>query len=267
MLAQWIRVFFSDNGVLTDYSIEAQQNSQLAFPAVATQDYIYVAQYFPFNNLFIEIDTANANASALSCEYWDGQQWRAGVDSVDATKSSGATLAVAGVFQFSPNKNYKWQIIKDTSETGNTPVQLQSLSIYDAYWMRLKVSADLSAGTKIRKISYAFTTNQIMLGIDPEINQYLTAWGGASKLDWNEQIILASQHLVADFKARQLIVGVGNIVRFDDIALAVAYRTLGLIYAQLGEAFKAKYDDSVIQYNKLLGIKRFTLDRNDDAQV
>ncbi len=267
MLSQWVRVFLSDNGSLTDYSIEAQDSTSFAFPAVATEDYIYVGQYFPFNNLFIEMQTVNSNASVLSCQYWDGKQWQNGLDVIDGTKASGACFGKNGVFQFSPNRRIKWVQIEDTSVAQNTPSELQSLNIYDLYWMRLKVSADLSITTAIKKLTYAFTTNELMLGIDPEINQYLSAWGGVSKTNWNEQIILASQHLVADFKARQLIMGVGNIVRFDDISLPVAYRALALVYSQLGTAFKEKYDDAMVQYNRLLSIKRFTLDRNDDAAV
>lgn len=267
MLSQWIRVFFSDNGTLTDKSIEAQDGSDMAFPAVAAEDYIYVGQYFPFNNLFIEMDTPNVTASLMSTEYWDGKQWRASVDILDGTKLLGATLGRSGVIQFAPNRQYKWNIIQDTSETNHTPAQLQTLTIYDLYWMRMKVSANLDAGTIIKKISYAFTTNQLMQGIDPEINEYLSAWGGVSKINWNEQIILASQHLVADFKARQLVVAPGNIVRFDDIALPVAYRTVALVYSQLGDAFKAKYDDAMRLYTNLLAVKRFTIDRNDDGAV
>lgn len=268
MLSQWIRVFFSDNGALTDKSIAAQDGSGMAFPAVAAQDYIYVGQYFPFNNLFIEMSTTvNDEASILSCEYWDSRQWRSGVDFVDGTNVSGATLARSGVFQFSPNRNYSWQYVVDTSDPQGVPAELSTLSIYDLYWLRLKVSANLDAATVLKKISYAFTTNEAMRSIDPDIDKYLVPWGGATKTSWNEQIILASQHLVADLKGRQLIVGVGNLVRFDDISLAVAYRTNALIYSQLGAAFKDKYADAIKQYESLLNLKRFTIDKNNNAQV
>jgi hypothetical protein len=55
MLYQWIRVIDGDNGTLTDVSVENQEEgTTLAMDIVAAEDYIYVAQHFPFNNFWMQ---------------------------------------------------------------------------------------------------------------------------------------------------------------------------------------------------------------------
>jgi len=262
MLHNWIRVFYSDNGVLTDFSIEAQNNADtIPLELVAGQDYVYVGQYFPFNNLFFQLDTANTVASVMSAQYWDGKVWRDAVDFIDSTKLLGKTLARNGVIQWSPDRQYSWLKTEDTTDRG-APTELSTLEIYELHWMRLKVSVNLSAGTIVKDLGYAFTANHMLSSIDPEINEYLVPWGGVSKTNWDEQIQLASTHVVADLRSRGLIVAPGNVLRFDDVSLATAYRTLQVIYSRLGEAFDARKQDAQDNYEKLLNLKGFTFDTN-----
>lgn len=267
MLHNWIRVFYSDNGTLADYSLEAQTNGETVPASLVTgEDFIYVGQYFPFNNVYFEPLAVNDNASVMRVDYWDGRAWRAGVDVIDATKSQGKTLARAGVIQFSPDIDFSWSRVSDTTKNGEPP-ELSSLEIYDLFWARFKVSASLTTTTTLRKVGYSFTTGEMLTAIDPEINEYLVPWGGVSKTSWAEQIQLASMHVVADLKSKGLIVAPGNILRFDDVSLPCAYRTLAVIYSRLGEAFAARKDDALKQYGELLNIQRFTLDRDNNARV
>jgi len=262
MLHNWIRVFYSDNGVLTDYSVEAQNNADtIPLELVAGQDYVYVGQYFPFNNLFFQLDTANTVVSVMSAQYWDGKVWRDAVDFIDSTKLLGKTLARNGVIQWSPDRNNSWLKTEDTTDRG-APTELSTLEIYELHWMRLKVSVSLSAGTIIKDLGYAFTANHMLSSIDPEINEYLVPWGGVSKTNWDEQIQLASNHVVADLRSRGLVVAPGNVLRFDDVSLATAYRTLQIIYSRLGEAFAPRKQDAQENYEKLLNLKGFTFDTN-----
>lgn len=267
MMHNWIRVLYSDNGSLTDYSIESQLNTETFLaPLVASEDYIYVGQYYPFNNLFIDLSVANDTASVLSVEYWDGRLWKTAVDVLDGTKSQGKTLKRSGIIQWSPDIDFSWSEITDTSRN-QSALELQSVELYNLWWVRLKVSSTIDATTAIKTIGYRFTDTGMMSGIDPEINEYLQPWGGASKTNWDEQIQLASLYLVADLKASGLIVHPGNVLRFDDVSLATANRTLAMIYAQLGEAFKPKMKDALDVYNSLKNIKRFTFDSDRNGRV
>lgn len=265
MLAQWIRVFYSNNGVLTDYSLAAQDTDAIPFPIVAAEDYLYIAQYFPFNNFYLDLDVVNDQASVMTVQYWYGKEWVNAVDLIDATKVNGVSLAKSGVVQFSPSRRYKWTEIVDTSLEQNS--SLTSLEIYNNYWLRVKFSADLNALTAIESISYKFANDEMLVAIDSEINNYLLAWGGITKTNWNEQLLLASQYLIYDLKSKGLIIHPGNILRFDDVSMACAHRCLMIIYAQLGESFKDKYNYSLGMFNELMSIKRFNFDVDLDARL
>jgi hypothetical protein len=266
MLTQWVRTIFNDNSVLTDFSIESQNRESFAIPYVAGQDYVYIAQYFPFNNFFIETDVANDQASVVSVDYISGKQWVAAVDIIDGTKASGISLSKAGVVQFTPD-DYNWTSIVDPRKIGGTSLGIEALPIFDLYWIRVKFSASLKATTSIKSISYNFSTDRLLESIDPEIDNYKEPWGGVSKTNWVEQTMLGSQHVVAELKSRGLILSPGNILRFDDVCLATTYRTLMIIYAMLGKDFEEKYKNAEKEFKVLMDIKRFTFDKNQDGKV
>lgn len=265
MLTQWIRTILNDNGTLNDFSIESQNRESFTLPIVAAQDYIYVGQYFPFNNFFLEMDTVNDQTSEISIDYISGNQWKSAVDIVDGTKSSGVTLAKSGVIQYTPD-DFNWTKIVDPRKL-NLSLGIDTLAIFDMYWIRLKFNNDLKITTSIKSLSYAFSSDRLLESVDPEIDNYKEAWGGVSKVDWIEQILLGSQHLVADLKSKGLVLAPGNILRFDDVNLACTYRTFMIIYAILGKDFRDKYINAEKEYKGLTDIKRFSFDKNTDGKL
>jgi len=271
MLTQWIRTIYSDNGVLTDYSMEAQdRDSTFTGAMVAAQDNIYVGQYYPFNSLFIQITVANDEESNLSVQTYNGQTWEDVNDLLDGTKTSGKTLAKSGVIQFNPDYNKVWQYANDTS----LPTELSTLKIFGLYWIKLSVSNDLtqaivsppSAGTTLRRITYKFTTQEIIESMDPDINEYLTAWE-SGKTDWTEQILTASQLMALDLRGRGIIKSPANIMRFDDVAHLAAFKSLSVIYGGLGgEKIKKKVEVDK-EYDKLKNSLIFTTDKYENGVV
>ena len=93
MLYQYIRTFDADDGTLTDLSLDNQdESSTLPFDLVVSEDYYYIAQFFPFNNFFVQIDTANDVTASITLEYYDGTSWREAVDVLDGTSTSGVSF-------------------------------------------------------------------------------------------------------------------------------------------------------------------------------
>ena len=264
MLTQWIRLL-TKQASLIDRSLASQDETGFA-ANFTTTDYLYIGQHYAFNNFFVEMTTPNVVPSVLSIEYWDGRQWRAAVDILDGSSLAGATLGKTGVVQFSPDTQYSWTRVNDTSEEDAT-FGLETVNIYNMFWLRLKVSVNLTAGTNIEHLSYAFTNDRMLKSIDPEIDQYLTAWGGVGKTNWIEQIRLGSQHVIIDLKARSMVLSNAQILRFDDVSLAAAYRTLLQIYAPFGEGFKDKRAFAQAQYTAAMDVKNFSFDRNNDAEL
>ncbi len=265
MISQWIRVIHSDNGVLSDKTIEAQNNDSIPLPIVAAEDAIYIGQAFPFNNFHIDMSTVNDAASSISIEYWN-KEWNQAVDILDETKLAGATFGEDGVIQFSPDRNVGgWTRVSDPRQETDPSWGLSSIAAFDLYWIKLTFSADFNAASVLNSISYAFSNDILLEGIEPEIDEYKNAWGGASKSDWVEQIKIASQQVVADMKSREFIVHSGNVLRIDDVSMPTSYKTLVNIYAILGKDFTEKREFFVKRYNELMSKKRFTIDKDNDG--
>lgn len=266
MLYEFVRVFYSDNGTLTDLSIDNQEDGKtVRANLVAAEDYIYIFKYYPFNNLFIQVDTANDETATLNFEYWNGRGWQAMVDLLDGTLASGKTIARSGIVQYSPDPNYKWNYVNDTSKSG-APTETSSLKLFYMYPMRISTSGDLKATAKIKTISYAFTTSQQLSRLCIEINKFLPAFG-TGKTNWETEIMTASLHVVKDLKSKGMIVAEGNILRMDDVSLATDYRTLALIYASLGASQDKARDYWERKYTEVLNNARYTFDNDEDAFV
>ena len=264
MLKSWTRVLVDKDGSIVDRSI-LNQNGDGFSSDLSSSEFIYIGQYFPFNNFSVDLIEENAVTGAMTVEYWDGNEFIDMVDLLDGSTSGGATFALNGTVQFQPNKNNSWSCISDTSDESGFP--LSGFHLYDLYWARISVQNQLTAATKIKHLRYKFCEHNDLIAVDPEINDYLNAWGGATKTTWDEQIYQASDNIISELRERKLIFHPGQILRFEDVHKACVYQTLLMIYSQLGESFKPKFDNYQKLYKQHLGDKRFTFDTNKNAQV
>jgi hypothetical protein len=265
MLHEWLRLIRKDNATYSDNSIANQREDEtVALNIVAAEDAIYIGKQFPFNNFFFWMgSTVNAEASTMTVEYWSNDEWVEAVDILDATSSGGATLARNGAVQFSPDIDYNWTIVNDTSESGNhVPDDLADFTIYNLYWIKITFSADLTAGTVLKRLSYAFTTDSTIVGIDHEIEDFLSHF---SQDDYTKQIIAASEETVDELQVRGLLVDEGQVIRIGEVGRAVAYKALEIIYFNLGDSYADKRRSVASKFDKALKIKRFTFDQDLDA--
>jgi len=160
------RVILSDNTVLTDLSINLNnfKSGTETVVLVAAEDFLFVGSDLPFNHRYLDIGTANSNASVLSVSLWDGDTFSAAVDTIDETDSSGVTLAQSGVFSWKLDKNKNWSR-KDTEDVTG----LTTLTIYHLFWARFAVSADLSGGTTLNTVGNKFSSDADLGVLYPEL--------------------------------------------------------------------------------------------------
>jgi len=260
------RIFYSDNTTIGDYTLEARNADTIPAEMVAAEDYIYIASWDPMNSFFIQIETANTNASIMSIQYWGNSEWADAVDIIDGTKSSGKTLAQTGVVKFIPDKDKMFQRVTDTT-SDSAPSELSSIEIYDRFWLRIKVSADLSAGTEIKRIFYRFADDAKLNYLDPVLSNYLTSWE-AGKSNWDEQLMTASEEVVLDLRRRGIIQGSEQLINIDELELMTAYRALQIIYSGLGGENELKKAEAAgKKYHDISGNMRFTIDVYGDARI
>ena len=69
LLTQWIRAFRRTGaGVVTDLSLDLQDETASVTLDLQTDEYLYVAQQMPFNNLYFDLVTPNATGSNVTVE-------------------------------------------------------------------------------------------------------------------------------------------------------------------------------------------------------
>jgi hypothetical protein len=264
VLFNYLRLLYSDNGVLTDRSLDNQDETiNITLSMVVNEDYIYIGKLYPFNNFFIKSTVANDVASIMTVQYWDGKIWQSAIDLLDGTSVGGVSLAQSGIVQFVPQKDTHWQRLLSTKEN-NAPTELNTKEIYNLYWIRIKFSASLKATTSINTISYAFTRSQRLDNIDYAINAYKTSFGVTT---WDDQILTGSLHVVSDLKSRGLVLDSGQILMFDDVELPTCYKTLQIIFQSLGPSYVDKRDYYESKYKETISSNSYTFDQNDNAKV
>lgn len=260
ILSQWIRLIRDNVSTLSDVSLAGQNDTDtIPFAMASATDFLYVGQHYPFSNLFLDTNAVNTSAASLTIEMWTGSAWDAVVDILDGTQAAGKTLARKGNVAWSTNRNSSWNWVEDTSSGG--PSELSTFTIYNLYWLRIAVSADLSAGTILDRVTYAFCSEEQLGRINPEIDSYLSNWE-TGKTDWYDQIQLASTMVLADLKAKGIVFTRGQIHNYEDICTATAYRALIIILTHLGTDYKDLVASYWKNYQSLLSIKRFDIDKD-----
>lgn len=276
MLHQYLRLLKYNGTTFTDLSLDNQDESASVSMELQPTDYLYIGQIYPFNNFFYRALDVNTVAANMTIEYWAGNGigWTSVFDILDGTVSAGVPFAKSGVIQFSPNRRISWLNIEDTSEA-YSPSEMQTLRIYNLFWIRLKVDTSLTPPAAVpplvtpdpasaKCISYAFTTTDQLNNLDVEIGGFYDSFG-TSKTDWIDEIVTSSKLMIADFRRMGIVQTYGQLLRFDDVSMACVFKTLWLIYSNLGKAYvdKAKWAND--QYLKCLSAERFTVDKDGDA--
>lgn len=267
MLSRYIRVIHSDNGTLTDKSLVSQDRTNtFSLPIVSGEDYIYIGQYYPTNNLYFSIDTANTNSATISIDIWNNE-WTSAVDILDATSDSGKSMAQSGVVQWDIDRdNMGWTRLHDPTDEG-ADLGFNTLDIYDLYWIRIGFSADLSSGSDINQVGYKFASDNDIKALAPDINDYLASWE-TGKTNWEEQLLEGSKQLINWLKINGKIAHAGQLLRFDEVNIACAYRTLAIIYEGLGgENFRLMRDDMMANFYREIRNMPFVIDRDNSSSV
>lgn len=266
------RIIFSDNTVLNDFTVNLNDyhSGTQTISMVSADDIIFIGSYFAFNHLYIKMgSTVNALASVMTVEYWDGTNWRGVAELIDETISSGATLAQSGYITFVPDKKHCWRKDDTTTIDGTEEVTgLGNVKIYERYWIRIKVSADLTASVDISWLGNLFNKNDNDIdGFYPDLALSATKVAFQSgKTDWEEQRVLAAEEIIADLKRGNIIKGSGQILERDDFKLASLHKVAEIVYNAFGTAREVEKAKAVAKYNQLLNGFAATIDGNSNAR-
>lgn len=244
------RVIYSNNAVLTDFTENLNNfySGETTITVVAAEDSILIGSSLPFNHIYIKLgSTVNANTSALSLKLWDGLAFEDVAELIDGTESGGATLAQSGFIEFVPDRNEAWNI-DDTVDTNDneTVTGLGALTIYDKYWLKLSVSADLTADLNIAWIGQKFATDNDLGAEFPDLNRASVLSAVTGNADWEEQHIKVAKIIIKDLKRKKVITHKNQILVRDDLTLPSVSKLAEMIYGMLGD----DYNDDRLKVQK-----------------
>lgn len=264
------RIFFSDNGTLTDYStaLDDYHAGDMTVSVVAAEDAIYIGSWFPFNSIYFKMgSTVNANASVMSVDYWVNSEWIDAVELIDETSSGGATLAQSGHITFVTDKNSNWTR-ESTNASGESITGLTDVVVYDRYWIKINFSADLTANMIVDWAGALFSNDNDLGTEHPNLlrSNVLTRFE-AGKTTWEEQHVLAAKKIIDYFKSKNVICDGGQLLQRRDMTDASVAKVAEIAYNGLGESKADEKEDAQKEFHIRVNRAMPKVDHNLNART
>ncbi len=264
------RIIYSDDGTLQDLSINLQNyhSGTNAFTMISAEDNIYIGSKRPFNHIYLKFDgtNINANASVLSVAYWDSGEWRDMVNLLDETSLAGATFAQSGFVTWLTDKSYSWTR-ENTNYGGNSIAGLTSIELYDLYWCRLSVSADLSADVTLSWAGQKFSNDNDLGAEHPELIRpnFMAAYE-SGKTNWEEQHVAATEIIVDDLISKELILFEDQLLCKEDLRPCAVKKVAQMIFTGMGEDYEDNRAGAEKEYYTRLNKALPSVDKNSNAR-
>lgn len=261
------RVIWSDNGTLRDITaaLSDYRAATQTIGLVAADDKIYIASELPYNSRYFEVSSANAAASTVSVEIWQGSDWQAARDVIDETAASGASMAQSGLISFAMDiDNAGWHC----ERISNAIPALTGTYIYNMYWARFTWSGNWTGTTALKYIGQLFAADDQVFTCYPDLaNTDLMAAWETGKTSWREQAFAASDEIVRDMRRRGVIMRRDQIFDTSLLLDACVHKTAAIVYGGLGSAYAEAYARAVKRYDDAMSLKHFEVDMDANGEV
>jgi hypothetical protein len=265
-MLQTQRVFFSNNGVMSDWSNELGdfRTGTVTMPFTAAEDYLYIGSALPFNHRFFDIGTANDVASVVSVDIWFGHQWVPAVDIMDLTATGGKSLAQSGIIQWSTNRLKGWDFEDDSDDILGSSYG----DVYNKFWVRLKWSVTLKATTALKCIGHKFSDDSVLASYYPDLaNTALMDSFATGKANWNDQHFMAAEDIVRNLTRRAIVTTGDQILDWQVFVEASCHKVAEIVYRGLGKAYEQNRDLARNDYEKAMNRRFFNIDDNANGNL
>lgn len=267
------RVFFSDNGVITDYTRQLndfRSTDKATIGYVAGEDHLYIGSDYPFNNQFVDLSAVNAAASVMNIKLWAGENegWKDAVDIIDFTSSSGVSLSNAGHFTWKRDRDEPWS--REDESTDVVGLETAPL-IYGFYWIRLSWNANIT--TTISYIGNRFSNDDELYSLYPDLNnqtmrdQWDRGNPSGTKTTWDEQSFVAADAIIRALKTGDIVVSDSQLMDFEIFKDASIHKTAEIIYGGMGRASQDDKVNAKTSYKDAINIKNFGVDLSRDGNL
>jgi hypothetical protein len=253
------RIFFSDNGILNDWTKELNSYhvGSKVFNYTTNQDALYIGSRLPFNHIYFKLKELNAVSATMTVQYWNNN-WENVVELRDET----AGLTQSGFVTFTPDRDSSWTMENESEDvTGLSTVQ-----VYDKYWVKITFNATLTNTTEISWLGQIFCDDYDLGAEYPELtrqNTYMAFQNG--KISWEEQCVKASEILSQDLIDKQIIEDKAQILNKEDYKNAAVCKVAELIFNAFGDDYIDQRQRAREEYQLRLSKKIHRVDLNQNA--
>ena len=262
------RIIWEDDTTLRDLSKSLNDyfSQTVTFAYTATDDYLYIGADLPFNHRYFDVGAvANAVASTVSVQIWDGDSWNNAVDVIDETASAaGASLAQDGIIRWSLGRYDTW-CLEQSSE--DIPA-LASLKIYNKYWCRLSWSATLTAGTILNYVGHKFSNDTALAAYYPDLvrTDILDSYS-SGKTNWHEQHVLAGEEIISDLIRRDHVWRPEQIMNPEVLERASIHKCAEIIMRGLGNDYATLKEKAGVDYKREMDSVFAQYDSNENGHM
>ncbi len=245
--------FYSDTQVI-DYTI--------------TADKLYIGSDVPFNHRYIMMSVVNVTAAVMTIEIWDGNAWVAAVDVIDDTQATAGTpLGRSGIIQWATEKNGSWAKAASTENMTNSG--LESLKIYNMYWVRISFSATLTATMALKYVGHKFSKDEDLGGYYPDLNRSTALSSYATgKTNWDEQHILAGEEIFTWLRSKRALWAKGQIFNIEAFTSAAVHKVAQIVYSAFGDEYADRMETAESRYDEALeGAIDQGIDADEDGHI
>lgn len=238
------------NATETTAKTNSPSASTLSFVFLTT-DSFYIGFEGKFSARHFKMATVNTNPSTVTIEYWNGSAWTAVKDVVDQTVG----FTQSGFIHWENYDNWKTHKLAPISEV-------------DLYWVRLKVTANLSAGTALQSVLNIFCDDDLLRAYYPELvadTRYLPP----DRTDFIEQYLAAKDLVVLRLKQRQLITDESQVIDVNGIEVAAVHAAAVLIMRPIAtsDETRQRVADAQKAFDDESGQLTLRVDQNSDGKV
>lgn len=257
------RIIYSDNGTLNDFSVNLNKYDEVEseFHYIAGQDYIYIGSRLPFNSLYFKVSDKNNLASIMQVEVFDGTSWEFVNELIDETNA----FKNSGYITFTPDRDSGWSM-EDTNSGGNLVPGLESIKIYDRFWMRISFTSDLTDKVSLSWVGHIFIDDSELGAEYPDLVKTSVKQAfKAAKQNWEEQIVRASEIIIEDLMINRVFQDSSQILNRYDYKSACIQKTAEIIFNAFGDDFIDQKQRAREEYQRRLSNPAKKIDTNFNA--
>lgn len=254
------RIFYSDNGILRDFSVNLNKYDEIEseFHYIAGEDYLYIGSRLPFNSLYFKVTHKNTSPANMYVEVFDGENWEFVNELIDET----GAFAKSGYITFVPDRDAGWEM-EDTNTNGATVPGLESVKIYDKYWMRISFDAELSNHVCLSWVGHIFADDADLGSEYPDLVKTSVKHAfKQAKQNWEEQLVRASEVIIEDLLINRNILDSSQILDRYDYRSACIQKAAEIIFNAFGDDFVDQKQRAREEYQRRLSIPTKKIDLN-----